>query len=220
MSLVLGGKTILDDVDLEVDAGDSVAVVGRSGSGKSSLLSCVLGLIPPSAGTIVVDDVAITGLRRSGLSRMRREKLGMIFQTGELLVELSPRENVMISGLLAGQRPREAAAKADHLLEALGVPDGARSIAEFSGGERQRVAVARALMNDPRLLLADEPTGSLDPPTRDQVVDIIFDVPRRFGCALVVVTHDPEVARRATRLTQLSGGVLRELPMSDAVVAG
>lgn len=208
VSLTRGHRQILRGATLDVAAAESVAISGRSGSGKSSLLSCILGLLKVDAGEILVDGESISPGRRSQLARIRRTKIGMVFQTGELLPELSPTENVMIAGLLAGQSVGEANARCAELLSGLGVPDGVRSVSEFSGGERQRVAVARALMNRPILLLADEPTGSLDPETRGQVIDMLFAVPAQFKCALVVVTHDPVVAECAGRRYRLEDGVL------------
>jgi putative ABC transport system ATP-binding protein/lipoprotein-releasing system ATP-binding protein len=148
--------------------------------------------------------------------QMRRQQIGAVFQDDSLLPELSPVENVALAGLLAGLSAREAQGRADAMLRQLGVPVAERSVADFSGGERQRVAVARALINEPVLLLADEPTGSLDPTMRDQVCDLLFDVPTRFGCGLVVVTHDPVVAGRADRWLALDEGRLVTAPESAA----
>lgn len=203
LSVSFGTRQVLDGLNVAVNAGESVAVTGSSGSGKSTLLNCVLGLVRPDAGSIVIDGVDMAGASRKDAARARREKIGMVFQSGELLPELSPVENVMVSALLAGQDPGQARHDAEDLLQRLGVPAGVRSVTEFSGGERQRVAVARALINRPRLVLADEPTGSLDPSTRDTVIEIIYGLPARFDCALVVVTHDPVVADRADRRLML-----------------
>lgn len=198
---------ILDEVSLGVAAGESVAVVGKSGSGKSTLLSCLLGLVRPSGGEILIDGQALT---RRNAARVRRERLGVVFQGGELLGELSPVENVVIAGLLAGLSSTQALARAKSLLDMLGVPSGDRTIGEFSGGEQQRVAVARALICQPRLLLADEPTGSLDADTRDEVIEVLRTVPKRFDCAMVVVTHDPVVANACGRVMRLASGRLTE----------
>ena len=205
LSLTLGATTILTDVDLQIDPAETVTITGRSGSGKSSLLSCILGLIRPSSGSVSVTGEQI-GPRNS--ARIRRTRIGMVYQSGELLPELTAAENVVIAGLLAGQTPREAGERAEELLSGLGVPHNVPSLTELSGGERQRVAVARALMNRPALILADEPTGSMDETTRDQVVEALFALPEQFGCALLVVTHDPVVAARASRQVRLDGGRL------------
>jgi lipoprotein-releasing system ATP-binding protein len=206
--LAYGERVVLDGLDLVVQRGRSASVMGPSGAGKSSLLSIVLGLVRPDSGTVEVNGQPVKAGNSSAMSRLRREEIGVIFQSSELLPELSPVENVVLAGLLAGMAAEEAAARAMDLLAQLGVPSGDRSVTEFSGGEQQRVAVARALMNRPSVLLADEPTGSLDPVTRDQVVELIFSVPKLFGCALVVVTHDPAVAGRADQQLRLQAGRL------------
>ena len=206
--LTYGRRVVLDGLDLVVEAGRSVSVMGPSGAGKSSLLSIVLGLVRPDSGAIVVNGQLVKAGNSSAMSRIRREEIGVIFQSGEMMPELSPVENVALAGLLAGATAAAATARAADLLTQLRVPDGDRSVTEFSGGEQQRVAVARALMNQPSVLLADEPTGSLDPATRDQVVELLFRVPEQFGCALVVVTHDPSVADRADRQLSLHAGRL------------
>lgn len=169
-----------------------------------------MGLARPDSGSITINGRLIKPGSSSRTSRVRREDIGVIFQAGELLPELSPEENVILPGLLAGMSAGDAAQRARDLLARLGVPSAPRSVTEFSGGEQQRVAVARALMNRPSVLLADEPTGSLDPATRDQVVQLVFSVPADFECALVVVTHDPAVAHRADRQLDLHDGALIE----------
>ncbi len=138
----------------------------------------------------------------------------MIFQSGELLPELSPLENVMVSGLLAGRPVTEARRHAEQLLATLGVSTQWRAVTEFSGGEQQRIAVARALVNEPRLVIADEPTGSLDPETRDQVIDVMFGLPDRYGCSLLLVTHDPVVADAASRTLRLADAALTPVELA------
>lgn len=202
-----GPRTVLKDVCLSVPPGGSVAIMGKSGSGKSTLLSCVLGMQRPDVGEIRVGGELVK-FRGKGVARIRREEIGVIFQSGELLPELSPLENVMISGLLAGRSVLDARSHAEQLLTTLEVPLSWRAVTEFSGGEQQRIAVARALMNEPRLVIADEPTGSLDPETRGQVIDVLFALPKRYGCGLVVVTHDPVVARPASRTLNLVDSAL------------
>lgn len=210
LSVTFGQRPVLAGVDLVVPRGESVVVSGTSGSGKSSLLLCLLGLLRPDAGTVEVDGSAVTFGRSGATARLRREKVGAVFQDGGLLPELSPLENVALAGMLAGMPAAQASTRAGQLLDRLGVPSGARSVEEFSGGEQQRTAVARALMNQPVLLVADEPTGSLDPVMRDQVCEALFAVPLAFGCGLVVVTHDPAVADRADRRLRLVEGRLVE----------
>ncbi|MEV7416617.1 ABC transporter ATP-binding protein [Streptomyces sp. NPDC089919] len=204
----IAGRVLFRSLELDLRAGESVAVTGPSGSGKSTLLSCVMGLVRPQGGTVQVAGADVLRLRAKALARHRSDSIGMVFQFGELLPELSPVDNVALAALLAGVGRREAYARARELLTELGVPE-AESSEELSGGERQRTAVARALINSPALLLADEPTGALDAETRERVADVLFGMPARHGCGLLVVTHDPAVARRADRVLELSDGGLR-----------
>ncbi|MFE4367116.1 ABC transporter ATP-binding protein [Streptomyces sp. NPDC056835] len=209
------GRSLFSSLDLDVRAGESVAVMGPSGSGKSTLLSCALGLIRPSGGAVEVSGVDLAGLRGAALARHRAEHIGMVFQFGELLPELSPTDNVALAALLAGAARVDAYGRAQELLTQLGVPD-AESSEELSGGERQRAAVARALINSPTLLLGDEPTGALDEEAKEKVADILFAMPRRYDCGLLLVTHDPAVARRADRTLTLTAGVLAPAPTRQA----
>ncbi|WP_274915189.1 ABC transporter ATP-binding protein [Streptomyces sp. WZ-12] len=204
----IAGRTLLKDIDMQVEAGQSVAVVGPSGSGKSTLLGCILGLVKPSAGVVEVVGADVVRMRQRALERHRSAHMGVIFQFGELLPELSPVENVALAALLAGEGAHQAYEKAERILDELGVPLNGVSTGHLSGGERQRTAVARALVNEPKLLLADEPTGALDAATRDSVCDLLFDLPERWGCGLVVVTHDATVADRAERGLELRGTTL------------
>ncbi|MDK1472160.1 ATP-binding cassette domain-containing protein [Streptomyces sp. 549] len=194
-------------MDLDVQAGQSVAITGPSGSGKSTLLSCVLGLVRPEAGSVKVAGAEIAELSGHQLAEHRSANIGMVFQFGELLPELSPVDNVALAALLAGVDKEQAYEQASGLLQQLGVP-GAESCQHLSGGERQRTAVARALINEPALLLADEPTGALDAGTRTKVADVLFSTPLRYGCGLLLVTHDAAVAARADHVLALRDGVL------------
>ncbi|NUT51561.1 MAG: ATP-binding cassette domain-containing protein [Saccharothrix sp.] len=203
----VGDRHLFENLSLTLPAGRSAAVLGPSGSGKSSLLSLALGLVKPPAGTIEVDGRDVTALRRRDLARLRAESVGMVFQFAELLPELGPAENVALAALLAGRSGPELDAEVAGLLAELGVPRAA-SVATLSGGERQRTAVARALINRPRLLLADEPTGALDERNRDLVADLLFGLPARHGCGLLVVTHDESVARRADQVLTVRGRAL------------
>ncbi|MBD0420209.1 ABC transporter ATP-binding protein [Streptomyces sp. TRM S81-3] len=203
----IGGSILFDGLSLSLRAGESIAVTGPSGSGKSTLLSCVLGLIKPRAGSVRVTGQDITALRRSQLISLRAQSVGMVFQFGELLPELSPLDNVVLAALLARRKRRDTRKRAQKLLDDLGVPNAVTS-QELSGGERQRTAVARALINEPALLLADEPTGALDTETRDRTADLLFGLPREYSCGLLVVTHDPGIAARADRTLRLAAGTL------------
>lgn len=201
-------RLLLDGVDLTVAPGESVAITGPSGSGKSTLLMCVLGLIRPDAGTITAGGRRMTGLLPGSLAKARRKQLGMVFQFGELLPELTPVENVALPMLLDGADHRRAHDDAIRLLDELDVPHGTTPTGMLSGGERQRTAVARALIARPPVLLADEPTGALDPTARENVADQLFRLCRERECALLVVTHDPSVAARATDAFELQDSVL------------
>lgn len=206
----VSGRTLLDGVELFVSRGESVAVTGPSGSGKSTLLMCVLGMITPQAGTVIAAGRDLTKLRSARLAQARRETLSMVFQFGELLPELSPVENVALPVLLDGGRRKDAYRRAEELLGELGVPTGSTPTDTLSGGERQRTAVARALITEPAVLLADEPTGALDPEAKESVATHLFTAARDRGCALLVVTHDLSVADRADRRHELRGGLLAE----------
>lgn len=207
----LGGRVLLDGIAFSLAVGESVAVTGPSGSGKSTLLSCILGLRRPDAGTVLVAGTDITGLSKRRLAAFRRRHMGMVFQFGELLPELSPVENVALAALLGGMPADAAYGAAAKLLTQLGVPTGETTTGLLSGGERQRASVARALVCGPSLVLADEPTGALDAATREAVADLLFEVPRSHGCGLVVVTHDPAIAARADRCYRLESGDLAEV---------
>jgi putative ABC transport system ATP-binding protein/lipoprotein-releasing system ATP-binding protein len=192
----VGKRQILSGVDLEVDTGQVVAVLGSSGSGKTTLLSCLGGLREPSSGTVVVDGRPLSRMRARERARTRLELIGFVYQHADLLPELSPIENIMLPALLAGTGYEEARAAAVGLTEDLGVRTTADT-ADLSGGEAQRLALARALITRPKLLLADEPTGSLDEATRDSVLSLMFSYVRSANLGAVLVTHDRSVANLA-----------------------
>ncbi|MCP3822299.1 ATP-binding cassette domain-containing protein [Streptomyces sp. A3M-1-3] len=203
----VAGRSLFAGLDLAVCRGESVAVTGPSGSGKSTLLSCVLGLVRPESGAVEVAGASMGGMKGKALAVHRSRAIGMVFQFGELLPELTPVDNVALAALLAGTDRTEAYSRAASLLEELGVPAGTAT-QDLSGGERQRTAVARALINSPTLLLADEPTGALDRASRDRVAELLFAMPARHNCGLLVATHDTDVARRADRMVRLEEGKL------------
>lgn len=205
------GRGILDGVDLAVATGSSLAITGPSGSGKTTLLLCMAGLLVPDSGTIRLGDQPVNRLSPAARAALRLRSVGVVYQFGELLPELSPVENVALPALLAGVPRDKAYRRAGDLLGDLGVGDKATvATTVLSGGERQRVAVARALVTEPALLLADEPTGSLDPETTGTVAALLYDLPHRYDCAVVVVTHNQQVAMGADRQMALRRGVLVE----------
>jgi putative ABC transport system ATP-binding protein len=185
--------TILHPMDYSIAPGRFVAIVGPSGSGKSTLLGLLAGLDAPSTGAIVIDGVDITRLSEDALARLRGEKIGFVFQFFHLVPSLTAVENIAVPMEIAGRR--EAMARARQLIAEVGLADRAHHYpSQLSGGEQQRIAIARALANDPPLILADEPTGNLDSSNGRHVLDLLLQVRRSRGVTLVLVTHDPSVA--------------------------
>ncbi len=200
---------VLEGVDLEVAAGESIAVIGQSGAGKSTLLHILGGLDVPSAGEVRVGTSEMARLSEDALARFRNEKIGFVFQFHHLLREFSALENVAMPLLIAGTPPRQAHERAREMLGSVGLgPRVEHTPAQLSGGEQQRVAVARALVTRPVLLLADEPSGNLDPPTGERLHDLLFEVSRENGAAMILVTHNLDLAARADRVLRLHGGKL------------
>ncbi|MBD0670309.1 ABC transporter ATP-binding protein [Kitasatospora sp. NPDC091335] len=186
-----GRLTALDDVSLTVPKGSLTAVVGPSGSGKSSLLAVAATLITPDSGRVVVDGTDTTGLSRAELTALRRTRIGVVFQQANLLPSLTAVEQLQVMAHLDGRSPRSALPRALELLDAVGLRDqAARRPHQLSGGQRQRVNIARALMNDPTVLLVDEPTSALDHERGAAVLDLITDLTHRRATATVLVTHD------------------------------
>jgi putative ABC transport system ATP-binding protein len=197
--------TILDGVTLDVPAGQFVAVTGPSGSGKSTLLGLVAGLDRPTGGSVRVDGQDLAGLDEDGLARLRRERIGYVFQSFHLIPTLTALENVVVPLELAGAPDGLARARA--LLGEVGLADRIHHYpAQLSGGEQQRVALARAVANRPALLLADEPTGNLDSATGGQIIERLIGWSRAGAGTLVLVTHDPALARHADRVIELRDG--------------
>ena len=196
----------VDDVSLDVQAGETVAIMGPSGCGKSTLLHLLGGLDRPDAGTIALDGRQVDELSERGLARMRRDAVGFVFQAFHLMDELTAVENVELPALLAGRSPRTARRHALELLARTGLADRAKFLpSALSGGQRQRVAIARALASDPVIVLADEPTGNLDSGATLEVLRL-FDDLHAAGQTLVIVTHDSRVAATADRLITMRDG--------------
>jgi len=196
---------ILHEIDLEVMAGEAVAIVGASGSGKSTLLGLLAGLDTPSAGSVHLDGVDLFALDEDGRAALRAKLLGFVFQSFQLLPALNALENVMLPLELAGTAG--AARLAAAMLERVGLGERLSHYPKhLSGGEQQRVALARAFVMRPKLLLADEPTGNLDPATGAGIIDLMFALNAAAGTTLVLVTHDDAIARRCQRQIRLHGG--------------
>ena len=203
--------TVLRDVNLRIAAGTRVAIAGPSGSGKTSLLLLLSGLERPGAGSIRVDGVDLGSLSSDGLADLRRERVGIVFQSFHLLPSLSALDNAALPLQMAGRRDARALAAA--MLERVGLGGRLDHLpSQLSGGQQQRVAIARALVHRPRLLLADEPTGNLDDHTAESVRELLFELNRELGTTLVLVTHDLDFAARCDRVLRLHDGQLHETP--------
>jgi putative ABC transport system ATP-binding protein len=195
-----GATPALVDAEFAIDAGEVVAVMGPSGSGKSTLLHCIAGIVPPDSGTVHYDGRELSAMSDAERSALRRSAFGFVFQFGQLVPELSCRENVALPLRLDGVSRRLAEARADELLRSLEVADVAsQRPGTVSGGEGQRVAVARALVTDPRVLFADEPTGALDSLNGERVMALLTGAARQRGTAVVLVTHETRVAAYSDR---------------------
>ncbi len=195
-----GRTPALAGADFEIAAGEIVAIMGPSGSGKSTLLHCIAGIVTPDAGTVTYDGRALSALPDSERSALRRSEFGFVFQFGQLVPELSCRENVALPLRLDGTPRKQAERRADELLAALEVEGVAKQRpGTVSGGEGQRVAVARALVTDPRVLFADEPTGALDSLNGERVMELLTAAARERNTAVVLVTHEARVAAYSDR---------------------
>ena len=202
---------VLRGVDLRVRQGESVAITGASGTGKSTLLHLLAGLDRPTRGRIMFDSTDLTSMNDQALSQFCNRTISIIFQFYHLLAEFSALENVMMPGRIAGQSRRELWDRAIELLEAVGLGDRLRHRpSQLSGGEQQRVAIARSLLNNPSLILADEPTGNLDAETGEAIIDLLWKQTVGLGRTLIIVTHESPIASRADRRHVLAEGRLHE----------
>lgn len=212
-----GPRYALRDVSFEVAPGRTAAIVGRSGSGKSTLLHLAAGIDVPSHGAVAVHGTSLQGLGETARTRLRRRDIGFVFQLFHLLPHLTVRDNVALPELIAGGRERAFRERVAALLERVGLPDRAGDRASrLSGGEMQRVAICRALLRRPRLLLADEPTGSLDDASGQVVMDLMLQMVAEEGTTLVYATHSRELAALADGILRLHSGILEPESASPA----
>ncbi|HEV58698.1 MAG TPA: ABC transporter ATP-binding protein [Phycisphaerales bacterium] len=206
------GVTVLSGITLAVEAGQSIAIIGPSGSGKSTLLNLIGALDRPTEGRVSLEGRDLAGLDEQSLARVRNRKIGFVFQLHHLLPQLTVLENVLVPTLAAGHRrdPHADQARAEALLDRVGLREWAHHRpAQLSGGQRQRAAVVRALINEPRLLLADEPTGSLDQASAENIADLLVELNREDGLTLIVVTHATSLADRMGKTYHLVQGGLQ-----------
>lgn len=205
-----GSLEVLKGITLTLPARGIVTITGASGAGKTTLLQIMGTLDTPDTGSVLYDDLDVTALRDKKLSSFRGSHIGFIFQTHQLLPEFTAQENVMLPALIAGQRRSRAAERARELLSILGLEERLHhKPAAMSGGERQRVAVARALVNEPDIVFADEPTGSLDSRNRDEICRLFQDLHERLGQGFVIVTHDPDLASVGHQVIHMKDGLIQ-----------
>ncbi len=207
-----GSLQVLKGIDLHIDKGEVVSIVGPSGAGKTTLLQIIGTLDRPDSGTVLIDGVDTRSLSSSKLSDFRNKHIGFVFQFHQLLPEFTAIENIMIPAYIAGVSPREAKKHAKELLEFMALSDRAEHKPnELSGGEKQRIAVARALINNPDVILADEPSGSLDSKNKAELHQLFFDLRNKLGQTFVIVTHDENLAKITDRTIPMRDGII-EMP--------
>ncbi len=214
-----GKLQVLKGIDLTIGKAEVVSIVGPSGAGKTTLLQIVGTLDRPDTGTVEIDGIDVTGLSDRKLADFRNHHIGFVFQFHQLLPEFTAQENIMIPAYIAGASSSEAKRRATELLQFMGLADRAHHKPnELSGGEKQRVAVARALVNHPAVILADEPSGSLDSKNKAELHQLFFDLRDRFGQTFVIVTHDEQLASITDRTIHMRDGILEqpELPAEES----
>ena len=206
-----GSLQVLKGIDLEINKGEIVSIVGPSGAGKTTLLQIMGTLDEPDAGTVQIDGTVVSRMKEKELSAFRNMNIGFVFQFHQLLPEFTALENVMIPALIAGVSSKEANDRATKILDFMGLVDRAsHKPNELSGGEKQRVAVARALINDPAVILADEPSGSLDTHNKEDLHQLFFDLRDRLGQTFVIVTHDEGLAKITDRTVHMVDGMIKK----------
>lgn len=206
-----GNLEVLKGIDLHIDKGEIVSIVGPSGAGKTTLLQIMGTLDKADSGTVMVDGVDVSRLSKTKLSDFRNQHVGFVFQFHQLLPEFTALENVMIPAFIRGSKRSEAKARAEELLAFMGLSERAdHKPAELSGGEKQRVAVARALINNPAVIFADEPSGSLDSQNKAELHQLFFDLRDKYGQTFVIVTHDEGLSQITDRCIQMKDGQIEE----------
>ena len=206
-----GSLQVLKGIDLEINKGEIVSIVGPSGAGKTTLLQIMGTLDEPDAGVVQIDGTVVSRMKEKELSAFRNKNIGFVFQFHQLLPEFTALENVMIPALIAGVSSKEAHERAMKILDFMGLVDRAsHKPNELSGGEKQRVAVARALINDPAVILADEPSGSLDIHSKEDLHQLFFDLRDRLGQTFVIVTHDEGLAKITDRTVHMVDGMIKK----------
>ena len=204
-----GSLQVLKGIDLHIGRGEVVSIVGPSGAGKTTLLQIIGTLDRPDSGSVLVDGIDVTTLSQKALADFRNRHLGFVFQFHQLLPEFTAIENIMIPAYIAGTSQKQAKERAQELLDFMGLADRAtHKPAELSGGEKQRIAVARALVNNPAIILADEPSGSLDTQNKQELHQLFFDLRDKFGQTFVIVTHDEQLATLTDRTIHLKDGMI------------
>ena len=203
------GLEVLKGIDLEIAASEVVSIVGSSGAGKTTLLQILGTLDVPTEGSLAINGTSVTDLSRARLADFRNSNIGFVFQFHRLLPEFSALENVMMPGWIAGKKDEEITERAEKLLQDLGLGHRINHLpTELSGGEQQRVAVARALLNEPSILMADEPSGNLDSENAAKLHDLFFELRDKHGLTVIIVTHNEELAGRADRVIRMADGLL------------
>lgn len=206
-----GSLQVLKGIDLEINKGEIVSIVGPSGAGKTTLLQIMGTLDEPDAGVVQIDGTVVSRMKEKELSAFRNKNIGFVFQFHQLLPEFTALENVMIPALIAGVSSKEVHERAMKILDFMGLVDRAsHKPNELSGGEKQRVAVARALINDPAVILADEPSGSLDTHNKEDLHQLFFDLRDRLGQTFVIVTHDEGLAKITDRTVHMVDGMIKK----------
>lgn len=205
-----GSLQVLKGIDLEINSGEVVSIVGPSGAGKTTLLQIMGTLDDPDAGTVSIDGTNLSRMKQKELSAFRNKHIGFVFQFHQLLPEFTAIENIMIPAFIAGVSNREALTRASEILDFMGLKERAsHKPNELSGGEKQRVAVARALINNPAVILADEPSGILDSHNKEELHQLFFDLRNKFGQTFVIVTHDESLSKITDRTVHMIDGMIQ-----------